>query len=75
MKIVGYHSGRHDVSYSILENGIPVIHEELERLLRVKEPPGDGLSMYFERIGKKEKIEHFTFGNINEQGEIRGVTS
>ena len=73
-KIVGYHSGRHDVSYSILENGIPVIHEELERLLRVKEPPGDGLSMYFERIGKEANVKHFTFGNINEQGEVRGVT-
>jgi len=74
MKIVGYHSGRHDVSYSILENGIPLIHEELERLLRVKEPPGDGLKMYFERMGREENIKHFTFGNINEQGEIRGVT-
>ena len=50
MKIVGYQTGRHDVSYCILENGIPIIHEELERLIRVKEPSGDGLKMYFDRM-------------------------
>jgi predicted NodU family carbamoyl transferase len=60
MKIVGYQSGMHDVAYCVLENGRPVIHEELERLLRVKEPPGDGLEMYFQRIGDTD-VSHFNY--------------
>ena len=63
IRIVGYQSGKHDVSYCILENGIPIIHEELERLIRVKEPWGDGLKMYFERVGKEAKVDYFDFGN------------
>ena len=35
MKILGFQTG-HDVAYSILENGTPVIHEELERFTRQK---------------------------------------
>jgi carbamoyltransferase len=73
--IVGYQSGRHDVSYCILKNGIPVIHEELERLLRVKEPAGDGLKMYFERNGIEQHVDHFTFANLNEQGEVRNTSN
>ena len=30
MKIVGFHSA-HDASYSVLEDGVPIIHAELER--------------------------------------------
>jgi len=63
VKIVGYQSGKHDVSYCILENGVPIIHEELERLIRVKEPWGDGLKMYFERVGEEAKVDYFAFGN------------
>ena len=48
MKIVGFQSG-HDVSYAILENGVPIIHEELERFTREKEPLGDGLKFFFEQ--------------------------
>ncbi len=44
-KIVGFQSG-HDVSYCILENGIPTIHEELERFTREKHALGDGLKMF-----------------------------
>lgn len=62
-RIVGYQSGKHDVSYCILENGIPVIHEELERLIRIKEPWGDGLEMYFQRVGEEKKVDYFAFGN------------
>jgi|LULK01.1.fsa_nt_gb carbamoyltransferase len=47
MKIIGFQAG-HDVSYCILENGIPIIHEELERFTREKEPHGDGLEMFFD---------------------------
>ena len=46
MKIVGFQSG-HDVSYCILENGVPIVHEELERVIRKKEPGGDGLEFFF----------------------------
>ena len=63
IRIVGYQSGKHDVSYCILENGVPIIHEELERLIRIKEPWGDGLKMYFERVGEEEKVNYFAFGN------------
>ena len=34
-KIIGFHSG-HDCSYAILDNGIPVLHNELERFTREK---------------------------------------
>tara|TARA_Y100000389_G_scaffold81086_1_gene77705 strand:- start:3762 stop:4778 length:1017 start_codon:yes stop_codon:yes gene_type:complete len=68
MKIVGYQTGRHDVSYCILENGIPIIHEELERLIRIKEPSGDGLKMYMDRIGKIDEVNYFVNGNPGFQG-------
>ena len=41
-KIIGFHSG-HDCSYSVMDKGIPVIHNELERFTRKKEHPGDAL--------------------------------
>ena len=46
--IIGFHSG-HDCSYCILEDGVPVVHEEYERLSRIKEGQGDGLKFFFER--------------------------
>tara|TARA_B100000287_G_C20674248_1_gene794636 strand:+ start:5922 stop:7505 length:1584 start_codon:yes stop_codon:yes gene_type:complete len=61
-KIVGFQSG-HDVSYCILENGVPIIHEELERFTREKEPLGDGLKFFFEQNPNMKNINHFTFGN------------
>ena len=33
MRIIGFQSG-HDVSYCVLEDGVPIIHEELERFIR-----------------------------------------
>ncbi len=64
MKILGFQSG-HDVSYVILENGVPIIYEELERFIRQKEPLGDGLNMFFNRWHKKnyDDIKYFAFGN------------
>ena len=53
MKILGFQPG-HDVSYCILDNGVPTIHEELERFIREKEPLGDGLEMAFERLPESE---------------------
>ena len=64
MKILGFQSG-HDVSYCVLDNGIPIIHEELERFIREKEPMGDGLEMAFQRIPDEtiKDIKHFSYGN------------
>ena len=66
MKILGFQSG-HDVSYCVLENGVPIIHEELERFLRLKEPPGDGLKMAFERLPDDffDDVNTFCYGNLN----------
>ena len=66
MKIIGFQSG-HDVSYCVLENGVPVIHEELERFIREKEPLGDGLKMSFERLPSDyfDDVKYFTYGNLN----------
>ncbi len=64
MKILGFQSG-HDVGYCILENGIPIIHEELERFIREKEPLGDGLKMASEILSDDDfnEIQHFCYGN------------
>tara|TARA_Y100001973_G_C5173706_1_gene320614 strand:+ start:54 stop:1679 length:1626 start_codon:yes stop_codon:yes gene_type:complete len=64
MKIIGFQSG-HDVSYTILENGVPIIHEELERFTREKEPLGDGLEFALQRIPNEylDNIKYFSFGN------------
>ena len=35
MKIVGFHSA-HDASYSVLEDGVPKVHNEIERFNRIK---------------------------------------
>ena len=72
MKILGFQSG-HDVSYCVLENGVPIIHDELERFLRLKEPMGDGLKMAFDHLPTDviKDIGHFTLGNfgmLSEQG-------
>jgi len=64
MKILGFQSG-HDVSYCVLDNGIPIIHEELERFIREKEPMGDGLEMALQRVPEEtlKEIKHFSYGN------------
>ena len=63
--IVGFQSG-HDVSYCLLKNGKPIIHEELERFSRVKEELGDGLKMFFDAKHQLHynNIKYFTFGNF-----------
>ena len=47
MKIVGICSG-HDVAYGILENGIPIVHNELERFSRKKGEIADGIKFLFD---------------------------
>lgn len=56
MKILGFQSG-HDVSYTLLENGVPLIHEELERFSREKEyhlNPGKRISNIIKKIYNNE---------------------
>ena len=68
--IVGIQSG-HDVSYCLLKNGKPLIHEELERFTRVKEELGDGLKFFFEKSSKEiqKKSKFFTLGNFGGRDE------
>lgn len=61
-KIVGFQS-EHDASYCILEDGIPIIHEEMERMTRRKMEQADGLKFFFERQTDFSDIKYFTFGN------------
>ncbi len=70
--IVGIQSG-HDVSYSILKNGMPLIHEELERFSRVKEELGDGLKFFFEKTTKntQKNSKFFTLGNFSARDRER----
>ena len=51
MKIAGIWSG-HDCSFCILEDGVPVIHAELERYNREKSPPGDSVQFAIDRVPK-----------------------
>jgi predicted NodU family carbamoyl transferase len=67
MKIVGFQSG-HDVSYCILEDGVPILHEELERFTREKEPHGCGLKFFFDRNPDMTDIDGFAFGNRLQAG-------
>jgi carbamoyltransferase len=56
MKIAGLWSG-HDCSFCVLEDGVPVIHAELERYIREKEPKGDSPGFLLDVLGEPEDIE------------------
>jgi len=58
MKVAGFNSG-HDCAYAVLDNGIPIIHAELERYIRIKEPPGDSIQFLFDTYPEAEEIVHF----------------
>jgi carbamoyltransferase len=57
MKIAGVWSG-HDCSYCIMENGKPVVHDEYERFIREKEPPGDAIDFLMKNYDKFDEIDH-----------------
>ena len=59
IKIAGFCSS-HDCSYAILENGIPILHNELERFVRSKEPSGDGIEFMLNTYKDVNEIKHFT---------------
>ena len=58
MKILGFHSG-HDSSYGILENGIPILHNEIERFNRKKNAKEDSL-MYYLNDGNDRDVKYKT---------------
>lgn len=70
MKIAGFCSG-HDCAFAILDNGIPVLHAELERYLRVKEPLGDSLQLFFDKYNKVDEVVHYTHCVDTWSGGIR----
>lgn len=58
MKIAGLWSG-HDCSYAVLENGKPLIHDELERFNREKETQGDAFEVLEKNYKKIDDIKYF----------------
>ena len=59
MKIAGFSSG-HDVAYCVLNNGIPEIHNELERFNRVKDTQGDSIDFFFKNYKDYKEVKYFT---------------
>ena len=60
MKIVGICSG-HDVSYAVLENGVPILHNEKERFSRIKEEIGDGFGFLLDTYDGVDGIVHASY--------------
>ena len=58
MKIAGIWNG-HDCSYTVLKDGIPVVHDELERFKREKECAGDAFKLMESNYDEIEDIQHF----------------
>ena len=58
MNILGLLSS-HDCSFCLLENGIPIMHAELERYIRKKEPPGDSFK-FFKEVCKDKSVDAIT---------------
>ena len=58
MKIGGVVSS-HDCSFAILEDGIPLVHAELERYLRLKEPKGDAFAFMQKECEDYDQVEYF----------------
>ena len=59
MKIAGIYSS-HDCSFAVLEEGIPIVHAELERYIRVKEPKGDGFKFLTQEYPDYKDIKYFS---------------
>ncbi len=66
MKILGLHGG-HDSAYAILENGIPKVHNELERFNREKGCKGDSLKLFLEQ----ESDRNYEYVVTNRTGKFK----
>ena len=60
MLIAGLHTGGHDSAFCILEDGKPIIHVELERIIRQKQPMGDSFQLLMDYYPEFKKIKYFT---------------
>ena len=60
MLVAGLHSCGHDTAFCILEDGIPIIHIELERIIRQKQPTGDAFQLLMDHYPEFKKIKYFT---------------
>ncbi len=69
-KIIGFHSG-HDCSYCVLDKGIPVVHNELERFTRKKEHLGDALDFLFQTYTDYKDVKYYTHVVDNWRGGFR----
>ena len=58
MKIAGIISS-HDCSFAVLEDGKPIVHAELERYIRLKEPKGDAYKFLTEEYADFKDIKYF----------------
>jgi carbamoyltransferase len=56
VKVLGLMSS-HDCSFSVLDNGVPRVHAELERYIREKEPEGDPFEFFKKVCGEQEHID------------------
>tara|TARA_B100000287_G_scaffold411847_1_gene441691 strand:+ start:467 stop:2119 length:1653 start_codon:yes stop_codon:yes gene_type:complete len=65
MKIVGFHCG-HDSSYSILEDGVPLIHNEMERFSRNKNSVGNSVKFFLEY--EKKNLDDIKYMTTNRTG-------
>jgi len=57
MKILGFHSS-HDAAYGILEDGIPIVHNETERFNRKKNAVADSLKLFIELNSDIKDIDY-----------------
>jgi len=57
-KIIGLHSG-HDCSYCVLERGVPIIHNELERFTRKKEHLGDAFEFLTQTYDDFKDVKYY----------------
>jgi carbamoyltransferase len=70
MKVMGFHSW-HDCAFCVLDNGYPVIHAELERYTREKEPSGDAVKLFYEKYAEAEEVVHFATCLDSKQGGVK----
>ena len=60
MKIAGISNGGHDGAYAILEDGIPIVHNEDERFSRIKESLGDPFKLLLDHYDECESLDYIT---------------
>ena len=57
--LIGGLYNSHDTSFAILENGRTILHVELERYIRQKQPEGDAFQLLMNDYPDFKKIKYF----------------